>query len=509
MPVQLRHLSIEDLIGAAGGDPWKLNDSLQSGSPGQISELATAFRMASECNAQTSEEFTNAQKRFEAAWDRQDGGDHPINQSAEVLRVTQNVNLTKLQISKIAVDLETISASLAEGQRSGKTSISLLEGALQSLDLQIDARISDAASAGENADWADLRQAAIDRTRTSLGEMKAIRSVYAGELSKARQEMAAEGYMSDPTKGADGNSEQRSPAQSAAEKYGATQRAADEVTVNSPGPLTAEKQAAANRLRDYGIINDRAANPDAARYAGERLSDYTTAQTVGPLPTDPVLGGDARSRAKARLDMQQKFEHGMLGRAGMTPDQATAALDQAEAQARTMVIARAQEQLQQAGMSPEGAAKAAAGMSQGIIPKELVEGASLAGKPISGAKEAFDRTADSLPTGNHWNDSVKTYSSSDVEALKKIGGKIGVVGNLVDVGVGLYEWQHGMPAGQVITKTAGGMGAAWAGGEIGAWLGAPGGPIGVAAGAFIGGTLGAYYGEQWTSDIYKSIAGTP
>jgi len=152
MPVQLRHLSVDDLIKAAGGDPWKLNDSLQSGSPGQIEELANAFRVASNCNAETYEEFTNAKKRFEAAWDRQDGSDHPINQSPKVLRATENLNLSKLQLSKIAVDLETIAASLAEGQRKGKASISALEQSLQSLDREIDTRILAAASAGTTAD---------------------------------------------------------------------------------------------------------------------------------------------------------------------------------------------------------------------------------------------------------------------------------------------------------------------------------------------------------------------
>lgn len=507
MSIELKHLSIQELTSAAGGDPWQLDAGLQSGAPGQIDELATAFRNASGCLEETSHDFAVAQQRFGAAWDRQDGGGHPINESAEVQRVTENLHLSRTQISKIALDLENIAAALAQAQRSSATSISLLEGALKSYDLQIDARIAQAANAGTNAQWDDLKQAAIGRTRTAVDESKAIRTAYTDELSKARTAMVAEGYAADPTNGADGIG--AGPAQSAPDKYGASQRAADEALVNAPGTWTPEKQSASNRLRDFATANSPTATPEAKRYASERLDDFTTAQMQGPLPTDPVLGGDARTRARARLELQAQFEHGMLDQPGLAPDQATAMLDKTEAHARTMVIARVQEQLQQAGMSPQGAAQAAAGMSHGAIPKELVEGASLAGKPISGAKEAFDRTADSLPTGSHWNESVQTYSSSDVEALKKIGGRLGVVGNLVDVGVGLYEWQHGMPAGQVVAKTAGGMGAAYAGGQFGAWLGAPAGPVGAFAGALVFGTIGAYYGEQWTSDVYKSIAGSP
>jgi hypothetical protein len=49
MTVELRHLDIDELIGSAGGSPWQLNKSIQSGSPGEIDELATAFYQADVC----------------------------------------------------------------------------------------------------------------------------------------------------------------------------------------------------------------------------------------------------------------------------------------------------------------------------------------------------------------------------------------------------------------------------------------------------------------------------
>ena len=54
---QLVYLSVQELIGAAGGDPWHVDETIQAGSPGEISELATSFRSAGVCLTQTDEEY--------------------------------------------------------------------------------------------------------------------------------------------------------------------------------------------------------------------------------------------------------------------------------------------------------------------------------------------------------------------------------------------------------------------------------------------------------------------
>ncbi|SPM39834.1 hypothetical protein MNAB215_2027, partial [Mycobacterium numidiamassiliense] len=41
--VQLQYISLPLLIAQAGGDPWAINQSLQSGRPAQIADLAEAF----------------------------------------------------------------------------------------------------------------------------------------------------------------------------------------------------------------------------------------------------------------------------------------------------------------------------------------------------------------------------------------------------------------------------------------------------------------------------------
>ncbi|MGH3554385.1 MAG: alpha/beta hydrolase, partial [Mycobacterium sp.] len=75
--MQLHHIDLGKLIAAAGGDPWAINKSLQSGRPAQISDLAQAFHNAGQCTTEASNAFLEARRRFEAAWNREDG-EHPI-----------------------------------------------------------------------------------------------------------------------------------------------------------------------------------------------------------------------------------------------------------------------------------------------------------------------------------------------------------------------------------------------------------------------------------------------
>jgi hypothetical protein len=109
--VQLEYISLPLLIAQAGGDPWAINQSLQSGRPAQIADLAEAFHAAGRCTAESSKAFDEARRRFEAPWNRENG-DHPINDSAEVQRVTQSLGAQSLQLPKIGVDLQNIAATL-------------------------------------------------------------------------------------------------------------------------------------------------------------------------------------------------------------------------------------------------------------------------------------------------------------------------------------------------------------------------------------------------------------
>lgn len=101
---------------------------MRADSPAQIDKPAKTFHDASRCTAAASEEFDQAKKRFDAAWNHQDG-DHPINDSAEVQRVTKGLGSQSLQLAKIGADLEDIAAALAEAQIHGASAIEALNRA--------------------------------------------------------------------------------------------------------------------------------------------------------------------------------------------------------------------------------------------------------------------------------------------------------------------------------------------------------------------------------------------
>jgi len=123
--VQLKWLSVAELIAEAGGDPWAINQSLQAGSPSQISSLAEPFHGAGRHTAEADHAFEQARKRFDAAWNHQNG-DHPINDSAEVQRLVKSLGAQSEQLPKIGTDLENIAAALAEAQKAGTQRSTLL-----------------------------------------------------------------------------------------------------------------------------------------------------------------------------------------------------------------------------------------------------------------------------------------------------------------------------------------------------------------------------------------------
>ncbi|KZS66054.1 hypothetical protein A4G26_09505 [Mycobacterium kansasii] len=199
--MQLRYISVPLLIGEAGGDPWAINSSLQSGRPAQISDLAQAFHDAGRCTAESSAAFDEARRRFEVAWNRENG-DHPINDSAEVQRVTQSLGAQSLQLPKIGVDLETIAAALAEAQRSASGQIATLEGRLQQLDNQIgqavelekDIHLTNADREALETLSSALEDQAIADTKSALGQLQSIRNGYSDTLQKSLNTLRSDGY---------------------------------------------------------------------------------------------------------------------------------------------------------------------------------------------------------------------------------------------------------------------------------------------------------------------------
>lgn len=524
-PPSLTNLDVGELCGAAGGNPWKLDDQLQAGDAQAINKLADAFHQAGNRVKEADDDFDKAKQKFNQGY-RRNGSEHPINESAEVQQATTALAGHKDALPRIAASLEQVAASLATAQRQSDAALGDADATLHEIDNQM-------SLAEENdQDTGGLQEHAVGVVKSALAQVNSARNDYVTDLHAAQAAMSGAGYVPESLGNLD--AQPGDVAAEAAAKYDKSgQRARDQAMVDKakaegrthyiandvgrPGNMTAEEAAAAQRLKDYAAITDPTSRfgpgfdphqaAQARRLAGERLGDYNTSKVVGPLPRDPVFGVDARTRAQARLQLQHDLEQGQLpwSRQFMTPDQATQVMDQMEAADRATAVAKFQEALQRGGMSPPAAATVAEDMAHGAIPRELVEAASATSKGLAGGKEGFAHWAEAMPTDDFL--STAPFSAEDLEAFKRIGGRIGAAGSLLDAGVGLYEiLGEGKPAGEVISKSAGGMAGAYAFGTLGAEAGfLVAGPPGAFAGALILGTAGAYLGDDAGGKAFKWI----
>lgn len=270
----LPYIDKQALIAEAGGDPWAINASLQAGSPSQISNLAGAFHRAGRCTQEADNAFQQARSRFDAAWNHQDG-DHPINDSEEVQRVTKALGAQSLQLPKIGADLEGIAAALAEAQKAGAARIATLDAQLKNIsDLVVEAvallndkSLSPADRDALHALINTCENDALRHTKAALADLQAIRNGYADGLQKSLNSLHAEGYDGAPLHGVDADGvAPASPAQQAAlddirratnqavldqmAKVRAAQRALDKAMadVYAHGPGSPEGEAASAQL---------------------------------------------------------------------------------------------------------------------------------------------------------------------------------------------------------------------------------------------------------------------
>ena len=199
--MQLRYINIPALIAEAGGDPWAINTSLQAGHPKQVSDLAEAFHAAGRCTTEANTAFEQARNRFDAAWNHQNG-DAPINDSAEVQRVTRALGAQSLQLPKIGADLENIAAALAEAQKAGAAQIAALEAQLEGLDdligqaveMEKDNHLSAADRDALNSFINACEDDAIRDTKTALTQLESIRDGYSATLQTSLGNLRTDGY---------------------------------------------------------------------------------------------------------------------------------------------------------------------------------------------------------------------------------------------------------------------------------------------------------------------------
>jgi hypothetical protein len=262
--MQLRYISIPYLIAEAHGDPWAIDQSLQSGRPAQISGLATAFRDAGRSSAEAKAAFDEAYRRFEASWNRENG-DHPINDSAEVQRAIQSLHLQTEQLPKIAIDLENIAAALAEAQRSAKGRMANLEVHLQGLDDYIgkvrDLETRRSLSTADRSELEDLvsrlEGLAIRDTKETVGRLESIRTNYSDKMQTSLTVLRTDGY--DPQ----------------------TIQALD--VPGAPSKAEPETNRRQNQIESFTKVFGRPPNSAA---------DWETAAALDPHSYDPKNGGE-------------------------------------------------------------------------------------------------------------------------------------------------------------------------------------------------------------------------
>jgi hypothetical protein len=216
--VHLRYISQGALVAFAGGDPWKVNATLQSGRPAQISALAQAFHDAGHSTGEAESTFRQARDRFEKAWTR-GNRENPINGSAEVQRAATRLGLQADQLPRIGVDLENVAGALAEAQRSGSGEIASLQGQLQGLDDQIgeavelekSSQLSESERHLLELYITGLENHAIDDTKSSLNKVNGIRDQYSRQLQLALADLRKQNGYDPPIQALGGNLPQAPP----------------------------------------------------------------------------------------------------------------------------------------------------------------------------------------------------------------------------------------------------------------------------------------------------------
>lgn len=182
-PLGLVNLSVGDLVAAAGGDPWKINDELQAGDPGAINAQADAFHAAAGSATEVEDDFQSAKQRFEKGW-KHNGAEHPINESAQVTQATTTMHMQKSQLGKTALDLENVAAALATAQLNASAVIAGLDNQLHAID---DAM---GTAKANNQDTTALHDQAVAAVKSTLEQVKGDQSAYSSVMAAAKSSMS-------------------------------------------------------------------------------------------------------------------------------------------------------------------------------------------------------------------------------------------------------------------------------------------------------------------------------
>ncbi len=282
----LVHLDIGRLVAAAGGDPWAIEEQLHAGDPAAIEGLAEAFHTAGGHVKAADDEFARAREQFTTAYSRDHGSQHPINDSAEVHKMTAALAAHPEALATIAVSLEQIAAGLAEAQQAASAEIDELNTAL----LSIDAELSEAAVP---LLILNLLKEADEQTKMSVGILEKIQGTYALQLHTEQTTMQASGYGGEAIDAADGVDQHGLPS-----------------GTEPGGPYAAGTLAGLQRAMDQAVLDEMA----KARQIQKEIDDTAAlVYTKGP-------GSPEAQDALARLPgLKQKLVD-ELNTLGSLPD---------------------------------------------------------------------------------------------------------------------------------------------------------------------------------------------
>jgi hypothetical protein len=292
----------------AGGDPWTINDTLQSGRPAQIAGLAQAFHNAGQSTRDADNAFTEARSRVDA-WVR-DNGQHPITDSAEVQRTVRALNLQAGQLPKIAIDLENVAAALAQTQGTATGYINALETRLQQLDDwigQADAIIKQDQNLLAQADDEDdidaleddidrleqyindCEREAIDDTKATLQSLEQIRDQYADGLKKAKANLRTDGYDPNAIQAVDGEAQKPGdipPSGLESQQLADIRRAMNQAVVDQMAKVRAAQKAIDDAGKASVVFGAGSPQADAALASlpGLRKNLATAINDLGKLP---------------------------------------------------------------------------------------------------------------------------------------------------------------------------------------------------------------------------------
>ncbi|MDV3130003.1 hypothetical protein M1247_34220 [Mycobacterium sp. 21AC1] len=479
---------------------------------GEIADLATATREAVGNHAKAAEFYRSLNRA--STWEGE-GGDAA---KAAMEATAQNHDATAENLRKAAGGMED---AAHDAEDVSKTVKGILDYAAEPPSVEINESTNQVVP----PDTSHLTDEAAEKVASKVASLESdIAAVLADadlvDADLAREIATATGTT--PPGVADGTTRPDDPSATAQQYDQSGQRAKDQALVDKAkaegrnsylpsmegqsGHMSREEVDAAARLRDYKTIADPTSHiaihggDKARRLAGDRLDDYRMAHFTGPLPKDTAVGGDVRTRAQARLDMQHALENGQVAAhpGFMTPDDATRFMDRLEVEGRARVLSEFTNDLEQFGVSADGANAAVeeikAGKSPDQVIKEATGGLATQASNLGEGAKAHGRA---MPGGEHWG-KAPVWSHADAEALKGFGSKLGNFGTLIDGVITFNDVMHGAPAGQEAAefggRTAGTMLGGWAAGA--AW-GTFVGPEGTLIVGFLGAVGGGIGGEEF------------